>query len=96
MPGAAGLERVLEEKSGDAGTRLRACDAGAASRSWRVRGPVCFVAQDARLVQPPSRPPSIRLETTSTASDNVGLARAGLFGDAPPGPARARVMRPLS
>lgn len=94
MPGAAGLERVLEEKSGGAGTRPCACDAGAASRNWRVRGPVCFVAQDTRLVQQcnPGRHPAKRQATRATT---LGLACAGLFGDASPGAARARVMRPL-
>lgn len=42
MPGAAGLQRVLEEKSGDAGTSPGVCDASAACCRLRERGPVCF------------------------------------------------------
>lgn len=45
-PGAAGLQRVEYLKT-SLGTLVQGpvvCDAGAASRSWRVRGPVCFAA----------------------------------------------------
>jgi hypothetical protein len=48
MPGAAGLQRVLEEKSGDAGTSPGVCDAGAACCSFAGEGPCLFRAQACR------------------------------------------------
>jgi len=60
-----------------------------------LRGPVCFVAQDARLVQrDPGRHPARgdqqreRQRRASACGSRRGCA------DAPPGAARARVMRP--
>lgn len=85
-PGAAGLQRVLEDKSGDTGNRPWLCDAGAAYCSWRERSPVCFVPKLAgkpgvcSMILVAIRPSDLN------ASDNVGLSVCGsLIGDAPLG-----------
>lgn len=76
MPGAAGLQRVLEEESGDAGTSPGECDAGAACCSSRERGAL-FVSSpslpgECWLVHCESWPPSG--QATSNASNDAGLS----------------------
>lgn len=87
MPGAAGLQRVLEEEPGDAGTKalvcaMRARPAAACGRGALFVSSPSLPARAGLCTANPGRHPAKRRATRATT---LGLACAGLIGDAPLG-----------